>query len=241
MPETVIAAILGALVATIGSIVTVWLTNKGFNKRHSEELLHDESQRDKEREMSLRCEIYLPVIETIEKMRNLPFAVGNIEKKGVDIRKDIEKDLDKLSKVNLIGNNNTIKVIQELHLAFKKMIVDAFIKRAEIDSLNDEITILNEELNKTNDPDCIRVNEFKIDELSKEYFSKSFYFLKQSFDLFEIISKYCPPAIFSIRREMNLGLDENEYLYFFNKDIEENKKALNLVIDTFQSKLDANN
>src|SRR6185503_10057808 len=61
IPDTVWAAVTASLI-TLGG---VWLTNRNSRAQQILFLTHDANVRDKERMMSLRRDIYLPVAEAI--------------------------------------------------------------------------------------------------------------------------------------------------------------------------------
>ena len=63
--ETAIIAAIAVLAAAGLSLLASWLSNRNSRVQLQMQLAHDATQRDREREMALRRDVYLPAIEAI--------------------------------------------------------------------------------------------------------------------------------------------------------------------------------
>jgi hypothetical protein len=122
-----------ALVVGAGSFMASWLTNRNaraqqrIQLQHASEQLriqlqHTADQRDKDRAMALRRDVYLPAFEAIVRAQGL---LGRVIDPRNDIREIGQKmlaDQATLSKVHLVGSEETVRAL----LAYMNTLMPAY-------------------------------------------------------------------------------------------------------------------
>src|SRR5215469_7161292 len=102
-----IIALLGALVGAIIGMIGTLLANRAARQRQETELQHDGEQRDREREMSLRINVYLPAAEAVVRSQGLLANLLNPEIPETQIMAGHQNDLAAIAKVQVVGTEET--------------------------------------------------------------------------------------------------------------------------------------
>jgi hypothetical protein len=116
IPDVVWAAILASLL-TLGGVIA---TNRGNRELLANQLLHDSEQRDRERSMDLRREVFLKAVEAIATNNLSIMSLGDLNISDAEISKQYSSSSAALSKLNLIASNETIKAISKLSTIMSK-------------------------------------------------------------------------------------------------------------------------
>jgi hypothetical protein len=115
---TVIASVIAGI---IGSLIGVFVTNQGHNRRLKKQLQHDAIQRDREREMSLRREVYLKAAEAVTEANFVINQIINMDLQEIQ-RINPFLDLSKsLNKIHVVGKEKTIDIIEKYNEEFSKL------------------------------------------------------------------------------------------------------------------------
>ncbi len=145
IPDVVWAAIIASLL-TLGGVL---LTNRANNKRLLEQIKHDATERDRERQMALRREVYLKAAEAISKayttLMNLPQA--NLQSELW--KSDANTISESLMKVHIVGNDDTVASTTRFSSDFSKALLNLMEKRFPLDQLKSRLIILSDLINKS--------------------------------------------------------------------------------------------
>ena len=76
--ETIPAAVYAATTASTITLIGLSLQNRGESKRNFERLVHDARQRDREREMTLRRDVYLEAAEAMAQAQEYLAGFTNV-------------------------------------------------------------------------------------------------------------------------------------------------------------------
>jgi hypothetical protein len=124
VPDVVWAALSGAGLAFISTV----LSNRNSRKQLQMQLNHDAAQKDRERAMALRRDVYLPATEALARLQG---ALGQLTNANADqeaIGKQIVTDTATLAKVHLVGSESTIMAL----MAFQKVFMPAYFELIEL-------------------------------------------------------------------------------------------------------------
>ena len=121
IPDVVWAALLASLLTLSG----VLLANRDSRMRQTPELKHDASQRNREREMALRRDVYLRAAEAISRVQNMLMRLTDLSVSEQDFSASFCRDSSAMAQVQLVGANNTVQAISafgpELSAAFLEL------------------------------------------------------------------------------------------------------------------------
>jgi len=91
----------GAFIAAVASYITAKMTNKNSRTQLKMQLTADADQRDRERTMTLRRDVYLPAADAIVRAQQALGDVGNLNKELPEIQKAISDAFAAASKIHL--------------------------------------------------------------------------------------------------------------------------------------------
>lgn len=110
VPDTIWAAVIASLL-TIGGVI---LTNLHSRKQQREALVHDSNQRDREREMSLRKEVYMPAIETISTFHGLLSRLPDLNLPEREYTSALQSNSGAIGKIHVIASNETVQSVMRV-------------------------------------------------------------------------------------------------------------------------------
>lgn len=139
VPEVIWAAITASLL-TLGGVL---VTNRGNYKRLSEQLFHDASQRDKERKMELRRQVYLEAAEAITANYLIINKLPDLSITDSYLSKQFSDSAASISKVNIIGSDDTVKAVSELSTIIATKYLQLTVKRIPLLQRQQEINVQN--------------------------------------------------------------------------------------------------
>lgn len=208
VPDVIWAAVIASLLTLCG----VLATNRGSYNRLIKELTHDEKQRDKERQMDIRRQVYLEAAEAITANYLIINKLPNLMITDADISKQFSDSAVSISKVNVIGSDSTVKAVSELSTAISQKYLHLTAKRLPLVQRQQEINIQNGLLEKS------AAERDRMLELMKEYnlqgsvdkrlwdvINNNFEFEKKRSD--EYISKIDKLAKINGREQIQLALE----------------------------------
>jgi hypothetical protein len=111
IPSVVWGTVLGASIAGIISYVTTRATNKNSREQLKMQLINDALQRDRERTMALRRDVYLPAAEAIVRAQQALGEVGNLNKELPEIQKALNDAFAATSKIHLVADEATVRAV----------------------------------------------------------------------------------------------------------------------------------
>lgn len=125
IPLALWVTIIVALASPIFTLITVWRSNANSRRNLRNQLAHDAEQRDLERKMSLRREVYLQAAAALTHTNALVARAANVEYDQNKISDEFAADLATISKVHIVASDDTIDAVMtymnELGPAFMEM------------------------------------------------------------------------------------------------------------------------
>ncbi len=109
VPNVVWAAVIAAGIAFITTI----LTNRNSRMQLRMQLDHTAQQRDRERSLALRREVYLPAAEAMTQLQGVLGQLGNVDLEQSELQRQIATHSAALSKINLVASNSTVIAVME--------------------------------------------------------------------------------------------------------------------------------
>ena len=244
MSDTFWGIIITAVVTLSASLGSIILTNHYNNRRLQAQLVHDRDLKNREREMSLRKDIYLAAAEAASAGL---IAVGRFADLDVPDKQLTEGYLDRapsIIKVHIITKEETVRAVVnfsvELSAAFLRLFARrlplvlqkqqiAFL-RGQIDTFTKEQSRMIELMKQYNmdgisDPNrwgtFQHIFDFErgrseqttqaADTLNASLTPKHLQFLEEVVDETIKLGRLLTPALFSIRKELELPVDETEF------------------------------
>jgi len=145
LPDVVWAGVIASLL-TLGGVL---LTNRGSNNRNLAQLNHDKDQRNREREMVLRREVYLRATETISEAMSAIVRIADLNVSNEDLGKDISNSTSSINKIHVVGKDSTVYSTaifsSEMGYIFLKLITD----RIPLLVLKEQISTLEGSIEKS--------------------------------------------------------------------------------------------
>lgn len=145
IPDVIWAAVIASLL-TLGGVL---LTNIGNNKRLTNQLLHDAKQRDRERSMELRRQVYLEAAEAITANHMILMKLTDMTIQDSELAQQFSDSAATLSKVNVIASVDTVKAVSELSSALGAKYLQLTAKRIPLVQRKIDIDILNSFIDKS--------------------------------------------------------------------------------------------
>lgn len=107
IPDTVWAAIIASLL-TVGGVL---LTNRESSKRLLAQLKHDSAQRDRERHMSLRRDVYLQAAEAISRTQAILGRLLDLNTPDGDLATESRIDSGVIARIQVVGTDQTVRAV----------------------------------------------------------------------------------------------------------------------------------
>ena len=231
-------------VTLLATLSGVFVANLSQNKRLRAQLAHEREMKNREREMSLRKDVYLAGAEAVYAGLLAVNRFANLE---TPHEKVIEGYLDKapsLAKVHIIAKEETVKALVAFSAALDTLFVRLFARRGplvsekqKIDALITQADITDKENSRTlelikqynlegltdqNRRDWLQRNfdfEQKQSKAARQeaaslavtLYLKQLQLMEDCTDEKNKLVRLLIPVVFSIRKELELSIDEVEY------------------------------
>lgn len=267
IPSEVWAAITASLI-TLGG---VFLSNRHARKQQISALEHDERERDKEREISLRREVFLEAAEAISNGLNALGRIINLDISDQDINPDAVKNGAAISKVYLVGTNQTVQAVSAYYSEYNSAYLELMLERLPLMERHNSVNNLSKLYEKTLSEgqqlielmknynlegkkderkwqvisENYKFIEAKQNELSKQIDElnviqqkERFLFTRLVIEKLSFISTLIPPAVFAVRHDLKLPLDEEAFLKIQSESLVKTKKAAEKFLSKIQQLID---
>jgi hypothetical protein len=242
----------------------VFVSNWHNRRLKRAELDHDATQRNREREMALRREVFLPAVEAAFTMQNSLGALVNLQLPEPGTAQRYAAANANFLKVAAIGTQDTVSACQTLGSALGRGYWELALRRGGLENYQNQLadldrnTAIHEGLRdawikvqldlvakaeKDNDAWQAARNHVThhVNEIGKVMVERSrIVGLRQSahgemarimLRHLEALSELLPPALFAMRREMQLPLDETAFLDRYRKLREEQMAIIRTTLD----------
>jgi hypothetical protein len=110
-------AIVGAICAAGIALLAVWLSNRNSRRQLAMLLVADKQQRERDRSMAVRRDVYIPAAEAIARIQNVITELADFRADHVVHSRQITADLGSLAKVSVLGTDATVAAISRLTAA----------------------------------------------------------------------------------------------------------------------------
>jgi hypothetical protein len=110
-------AIAGSLSAGVIALLAVWMSNKNSRRQLAMQLFADKQQRERDRNMAVRRDVYIPAAEGISRIQNLISELADFTTDQSALSRHITTDLASLAKVSVLGTDATVFAISRLTAA----------------------------------------------------------------------------------------------------------------------------
>lgn len=130
--ERIPATFWGVIVGGIFPLAGVWLTNYASEKRLEAQFTHDRELKAKEREMTLKKEVYLSAAEAISTGISVLGNFANFEMHDEVVVRPYTDRSSVIAKVHVIGSLDTIKAMNTFVSELSSMFLILFAERAKI-------------------------------------------------------------------------------------------------------------
>ncbi len=135
---------LTSFIALIGVVYTIRDSNSQLIKK----LDHDSNQRDRDRDMALRREIYLNATEAMSQWKVLLSKLCDLELPQSKINEELCVISSALSKIEVVADNKTIQVISRLSSELTSANLELISKRSTLMFLKIDVDVLEVSIQK---------------------------------------------------------------------------------------------
>lgn len=149
IPDVVWAAIIASLIAIVGTLGGVLLTLWDNRKRLTAQLTHDAKQRDREREMEIRREVYLAAAEAVAEAQERLGQVASMDIQEVGKKFSGTSLSPATNKVQLIGSEATVKAVSAFTRKYGEALMALMPKKIHLTRIQAEVNELNSKINAT--------------------------------------------------------------------------------------------
>ena len=218
---------LGAAIAMIGNT----LTNRGQVRLHTAQLKHDSDQRNREREMSLRVDVYLRAAEAVAKSQSLLSAMANIDVPDGQILQGYQDDFAAyvleilLKRIALTALKNRINVLNEMAETAMKQSGEAFsnsLKAITSGSIMKDYYSGQSQQYLKDHAEYTR----QLEVLRKKEVSDRLELMQLCFDRSLRLGGLIVPAVFAVRNELELPFDKDQFLQLSREAAEKNTESM---------------
>jgi hypothetical protein len=143
MPASVFGNVVSGVVGSVITLGGVLLSNWHGRGLKREELKHDATQRNHEREMMLRREVFLPAVEAALTMQASIGTLVNIEIPAVVASEKYQAGHATFIKVAAIGTQETVLACQALNGALGNSLLQLSARRAGLQHLQNQLADLD--------------------------------------------------------------------------------------------------
>lgn len=142
------AAFWGVLAGSLFSILGVWLTNLSSDKRLLKQFEYDRELKTRERELSLKKDVYLAAAEAVSQGITVIGNFANFEMPDEAVVRPYSEKSSVIAKVHVIGSFETIKALNNFTNELSAIYFKLFTERARIlkDKVERDLVLQNIEL-----------------------------------------------------------------------------------------------
>lgn len=145
VPNVIWAALIAFSSAVCASLLTVGgvlLQARNSRALQIATLQHDAKQRDREREMSVRREIYIPAADAVSRMQNNLLKLANLDVPDQEINETYTDSAAVLGRVQVVGQNALVQAISAYLLAYGEAYLELYFERAPLTLVKTQLNVL---------------------------------------------------------------------------------------------------
>lgn len=145
IPDVVWAAMLASLLTLMGVI----LSNRNSRVQTFAQLKHDSAQRDREREMALRQDVYLRAAEAVSKGQNILGRLANLNLSNEEVGGEFSQISAALAKIQVVGTNETFQAVSAFSRELASAYLELLLKRDQLMERKNSIDALSRLLERS--------------------------------------------------------------------------------------------
>lgn len=140
---------MGSLSGVHTKLIGVFLANRNSRIQQQKALKHDAEQRDREREMALRRDIYLPVAEAVSKNQNILVRIADLDIPEEDFSAEFYRNSAAMAKIQVVGSNGTVQAVSAFSHAISAAFLELILSRIPLVMRQKRIESLADFINKS--------------------------------------------------------------------------------------------
>lgn len=133
----------------IGIIAGALLTYLFGTRTLKKQLKHDSIEKDKERKLSIKKELYLQAVEIFSKTSTYLHSIMNVNLKDTNIYDGFKDFFTSILKITLIADKETVAAVTELSIAYQKLIFQILPKLTTLSEIKNKLDIEMKFYNKS--------------------------------------------------------------------------------------------
>lgn len=136
----------GVFIGSFFSLGGVILTNRANDKRLKQQLSHDRELKTRERELSLRKEVYMDAVDAISTGINTVGKFTNLDIPDDKLTSSFSDKSSAISKVYIISQTDTVKAIDSIIWQLNEIYMRLMAKRFPLMALKQQIGIIQKQI-----------------------------------------------------------------------------------------------
>ncbi len=148
VPAVVWASIGGASLAILGSLSGTRISNRGYADRLRTQLDHDAKQKDLDRTLSLRREIYMRAAEEIVKVHGYLGSLSQLDFSKPESLSGLNGFQAEAAKLQLVAEPNTAILINDLSMAYAELQLRLFADLLPLQVAAQDLALVDESLKR---------------------------------------------------------------------------------------------
>src|ERR1019366_95009 len=130
-----------AFFAALLSFIASWVSNRTAKDRLERQLNHDTDQRNRERAMTLRREVYIPAMEAVTRLSSLLTKAHSSTDSLPELAAQISANIATLSKVDVVASETTVKALIRFTSELNPALAELTMSRLGIAAIDGAIQI----------------------------------------------------------------------------------------------------
>ncbi len=136
----------GVVIGSFFSILGVTLSNRASDKRLRDQFDHERVQKTKEREMTIRKEVFLDAAEAVHAGINAISRFANLDISNDAVTKDFVERSPSIAKIHVIAKTSTVIAMTNLSGELSSVYLKLFAKRYELQVEKNKIQLLDNQI-----------------------------------------------------------------------------------------------
>lgn len=143
LPTVVLSGVVAAAISLAGAVGGVILSNRSSERRLRDQLMHDRTERQRDRLASLRREVYLHLFEELSAVSSHLGSLAGKDPVTENLGGPLQSAMAQLAKVQLVGNEQTAIFAGELSSQFGDSLFRLILAAKPMHDLKIDINVAN--------------------------------------------------------------------------------------------------
>ncbi len=136
-------AVWGACVGSCLTLLGVLLSNRESRKRHLAQLKHDTDQRDRERQLSWRRDVYLEAAQSISRGFSFLGRLLDLNTSDQELSTAYQEDLSRIAKIQVVATEKTVQAVTAFSNEFTSVYLKLSLDRIPLVKRKNAIELLD--------------------------------------------------------------------------------------------------